>query len=267
MKENVVPNDGLRFEFGKNWLNYLSGLNEGRIESAVNSLKGTIGVSSLNGRTFLDAGSGSGLFSLAARKLGANVFSFDYDSQSAECTRKMKERYFAGDPRWTVEQGSVLDNDFLRKLGTFDIVYSWGVLHHTGNMYLAFKNISELVAKGGTLVISIYNDQGVISKYWKSIKRAYNKNPINRLLLILTHAPYLLAFRYAIRAATGRRQKRERGMTLWHDMLDWLGGYPFETARPEEVFDFFNARDFRLRKLKTFGGRNGCNEYVFVKEK
>lgn len=266
MKESAVSSDALRFKFGDNWLDFLSVLNEDRIEAAVGSLKRIIGATNLSGRTFLDAGSGSGLFSLAARRLGATVFSFDYDAQSTECTRQIKEKYFHGDPGWTIERGSVLDDEFLGKLGTFDVVYSWGVLHHTGNMHLAFKNISELVSKNGILIISIYNDQGFISKYWKFIKRAYNKNPLNRFFLILMHSPDLLLLRFIVRTATGRL-KEERGMTLWHDMTDWLGGYPFEVAKPEDVFAFFNERGFRLSKLKTYGSRHGCNEYVFIKEK
>src|SRR4051794_15023881 len=118
---------GERFQFGDNWSSFLSLLNEERIRCAEESLKDMLGIVSFDGKSFLDAGSGSGLFSLAARRLGAAVRSFDYDPQSVACTAELKRRYFPDDERWTIEPGSVLDRDFLAGLGTFDIVYSWGV--------------------------------------------------------------------------------------------------------------------------------------------
>src|SRR5437763_14715558 len=117
---------GQRFEFGKNWAAFLSVLDEERIAKAEESLKEMLEVETLEGKTFLDIGSGSGLFSLAARRLGARVHSFDYDSSSFACTQELRNRYFPGDPNWRVEQGSALDAEYLRSLGSFDIVYSWG---------------------------------------------------------------------------------------------------------------------------------------------
>jgi len=239
------------------------GLTDDKIDSAVCSLKENLKLDSLQGKRFLDAGSGSGLFSLAARRLGATVHSFDYDPQSVACTRQLKERYFSGDLDWTVEEGSVLDEPYLARLGKFDVVYSWGVLHHTGNMHQAFANVIETVAPHGRLFIAIYNDQGWLSRYWFFVKRSYNKNKANKLVLTMAHAPYIFVGRFLARLLTGRLQV-ERGMSLWTDMIDWLGGYPFEYAKPEEVFQYFRSREFTLERLKTCGGKGGCNEFVFL---
>ena len=54
-----------------------------------------------------------------------------------------------------------------------------------------------------------------------------------------------------------------RGMSRWHDVVDWIGGYPFEVASPEAVVDFCRARGFSLLRLKTCGRKMGCNEFVF----
>lgn len=256
---------GERFEFGANWTRFLSGLNDLRIAEAKASLRRMLGVESLIGKTFCDVGSGSGLFSLAARMLGAKVHSFDYDPQSVACTRELQQRYFPGDKDWIVEEGSVLDTAYLSRLGQFDVVYSWGVLHHTGKMWEALGNVAPLVAgSGGRLCVAIYNDQGWISRYWAAVKRLYVGVPLLRWPMLLAHAPYLFGLRWIVRALSGRLVL-DRGMSLWHDTVDWIGGYPFEVARPEAVFRFFQDRGLRLYDLKTCAGRQGCNEFVFLR--
>ncbi len=176
---------GERFEFGKNWAWFLQTLNDEKIDEAVASLQKMLETQSLAGRTFLDIGSGSGLFSLAARRMGARVHSFDYDPQSVECTAELKRLYFPADRSWTVEPGSALDVDYLKSLGQFDIVYSWGVLHHTGDMWKALDNAASLVAPGGKLFISIYNDQGTASRRWTKVKKLYNQLPRGLRFLVV----------------------------------------------------------------------------------
>jgi len=131
-----------RFEFGANWRSFLNELDEARIAEAERSLQLLIGRDRLDGSRFLDIGSGSGLSSLAARRLGAQVVSFDYDRQSVECTAMLRDQFFPNDPNWRVEHGSILNRDYLSSLGCFDIVYSWGVLHHTGAVREAIENAS-----------------------------------------------------------------------------------------------------------------------------
>lgn len=259
---------GERFAFGRNWHRFLSILSESRIHDAETSLTRMLELKDLRGLSFLDAGSGSGLFSLAARRLGAAVCSFDYDPESVACTRELKRCYFPDDPSWRIEEGSVLDAAFLKSLGSFDIVYSWGVLHHTGDMWQALDHVGRSVAVGGKLFTAIYNDQGAQSVRWLRIKRAYCSGWVGRFLVCAAMIPLfivrgLVADVFRGRNPVVRYKRQSRGMSLFYDWFDWLGGLPFEVAKPEAIFTFFQDRGFGLRSLATVGGGHGNNEFVF----
>ncbi len=258
------------FNFGKNWQAFLSTVDDRRIREAEDALAGMIG-RNLAGRNFLDVGSGSGLMSLAARRLGARVHSFDYNSESVSCSKTLQDRFFPGDPDWRLEQGDVLDAAYLKTLQHYDIVYGWGVLHHTGDMWRAMENITSLVTEGGTLFIAIYNDQGWRSRAWRATKRLYNRSPdivrkvmeIGALLLLWGPRVILDTVRYANPLHSWREYYRHRGMSAWHDVVDWIGGYPFEFSKPEKVFDFYRERGYTLERLSTCAGGHGCNQFVF----
>jgi len=179
---------------------------------------------------------------------------------------------------WTIDEGSALNQVYLSGLGQFDCVYSWGVLHHAGDLWQAMDNVAALPSKGGTLCLGIYNDQGSWSRRWRVIRHTYNKLPrrlrgpyavavmgareLKFILLSCVRGEPLL---YVGRVRSCSRRSG-RGMTYWHDLIDWVGGYPFEVAKPEEVFDFLRARGFCLERLRTCGGGLGCNEFVLTKE-
>ncbi|MBU1599387.1 class I SAM-dependent methyltransferase [bacterium] len=261
-----------RFSFGENWKRFLGLLNEERIKSAEDSLCKMLGTSDLKGKSFLDIGCGSGLFSLSAVRLGARVHSFDYDPEAVACVSELKERYFPKTIDLKIERGSVLDIEYLKSLGEFEIVYSWGVLHHTGDMWRALENVQSLVEKGGKLFISIYNDQGLASKIWRMIKWTYNKLPKPLRFLLLYPAFLLLWGPTMVKDMLlgkpfykWRNYKSNRGMSAWHDVVDWVGGYPFEVAKPEEIICFYQKNGFILVKSKRVGSKLGCNEFLFEK--
>lgn len=263
---------GERFAFGRNWRRFLDVLTPERIDGARRSLLDALGEERLLGRSFLDVGCGSGLFSLAALRAGAaRVHSFDFDPDSVACAIMLRGQ-FPGASRWTLEQGSVLDDSLVSRLGaSWDVVYAWGVLHHTGDLWRALGNTASLVAPGGALVVAIYNHQGARSRFWHAVKRLYNRGPLGRTAVVGTFVPYFVAAGLAVdlrdRANPLRRYldyQDCRGMSRLHDWLDWLGGLPYEPARPEAVFAFCRARGFTLERLRTADA--GCNEFVFVRQ-
>jgi 2-polyprenyl-3-methyl-5-hydroxy-6-metoxy-1,4-benzoquinol methylase len=262
---------GQRFAFGENWRQFLSCLDEKRICQAETSLREMLHVTDLRDRTFLDVGSGSGLFSLAAMRLGASrVHSFDFDPQCVACARTLKQRFFPQTDHWTIECGDILSGDYLATLPQSDVVYCWGMLHQTGQMWQALENTLRLVAPGGLVYLSIYNHQPLLTPCWITVKRVYNRLPRGlRWPLVFGYlavkTPLLLA--RDVLAGHGLRPRasarRRRGMSRFHDAADWIGGYPHQTARPEAIFRFVRDRRFVLVDLTTVGGGSGCNEFVF----
>lgn len=258
------------FPFGENWRDFLRILSDDHIIEAEKSLEAFLGTSDLTGKCFLDIGSGSGLHSLAARRMGALVHSFDYDPQSVACTQELKHRYFLNDKDWTISQGSILDLEFIRGLGEFDICYAWGVLHHTGSLWQALQNAQLPVRRDGLLLVAIYNDQGLISRVWKIIKRFYCSGWLGRTIMSAVFYPVFFLSGLAIDlihlrnpSIRYREHKKHRGMSLVHDWRDWLGGYPFEPAAPRKVISFYEDLGFELIRFQPTGHGFGNNQFLF----
>ncbi|TWU20625.1 bifunctional 3-demethylubiquinone-9 3-methyltransferase/ 2-octaprenyl-6-hydroxy phenol methylase [Novipirellula galeiformis] len=262
-----------RFRFGKNWRSFLENLDDERISQAEKSLREMLGTDSLAGKRLLDIGSGSGLFSLAAHRLGAEVVSLDYDHDSVGCTEELKRRFANDQTSWQIIQGSVLDRPWIESLGAFDIVYSWGVLHHTGEMHRAIEIAADSTKPRGQFFLAIYNDQGGASRRWLRIKQTYHRLPgwVRPGLVIAVASWYEAKFALARLARfqnpsplnDWRAKREDRGMSPWHDWVDWIGGLPFEVAKPEDIIVPLRRKGFVLNALKTVGNGWGCNEYVF----
>lgn len=261
----------LRFAFGRNWKSFLTTLDERRIDEARRRLCESLGRDDLRGIRALDIGSGSGLSSLVMHQMGADVVAFDYDTDSVACTGELRRRYAPDATNWQILRGSALDPAFMTELGQFDLVYSWGVLHHTGAMWPAIELTQLRVAQHGTLLLALYNDQGWRSRLWHTFKHLYCSSTLGRWLVGATFYPLFAVYalwqdlRHLHMPGThARNYVRKRGMSLFHDWRDWLGGYPFEVAKPDQVVRKLAADGFELRGQTLTRGL-GCNEFVFAK--
>ncbi|MFA6433235.1 MAG: methyltransferase domain-containing protein [Elusimicrobiales bacterium] len=260
----------VQFGFGENWKGYISCINEDRIRAAELSLEEMLGKNALRDKTFVDIGCGSGLFSLAALRLGASrVVSFDYDEGCVAAALEVKTRYAPGAGEWSVVPGSILDQAFVASLGKFDHVCSWEVLHHTGELWKAVEMAAGMVKPDGILFIALANDQGLPSAFWKLVKKTYNHLPA--ALRPVYAAAFFLRFWFLTSVrdllkgrmfSTLRAYRGRRGMSAWHDVIDWVGGFPFEVASPASVMDFCAGRGFSLVTQRPVRG-HGCNEFVF----
>lgn len=258
----------ISFSFGKNWNHFVTQhFTPERLSIAKNHIANFLEMPDLSGKSFLDVGCGSGLSSLAVYELGAaRIVSFDVDPYSVKATMALKD--MAGNPpHWTVLKGSVLERPFLDSLEKADIVYSWGVLHHTGNMWKAVENTASLMKEGGLLYIALYTTTQK-SPYWIRVKQAYNAaSPFGKRLMEVryiiryTLLPQLLRFKNPVRYM--RDRKASRGMAYLTDIRDWLGGYPYEDAKPEEVLKF--ARNSLSLELINLATGEANTEYLFRK--
>lgn len=258
------------FAFGENWKSYASKIGEEHIRTAEESLLDFLGGDSLAGKSFLDVGCGSGIFSYAAHRLGAReIVSFDADPDSVECCRFFHAR--AGRPEvWRIAHGSILDEDFISKLKRSSVVYAWGVLHHTGALWRALDRAASLVEPGGRLYIAVYNRKSgpFGSRFWLGVKRVYGASgrPIRRLFELFYMGAFLLGrfLRGQNPLLVIRNYRERRGMRWKTDVKDWLGGYPYEFASFHEVVEHMNRRhpDFRLSNSRRTNGL-GNNWFLF----
>ena len=254
----------MRFQFGRNWRRYLDTLTSERIAIAERSLREVCGSDTLAGSTFIDVGCGSGLFSLAARRMGARVVSFDYDSDSVACTRQLRARYAphdTDDNGWKVMRGDVLDGPFVASLGQADVVYAFGVLHHTGALWTALDAAISLVKAGGILHVALYKDRGFHSRFWLKVKRAFNSSRWAAASVAAVFFPLMLAVK-CLRSIERRENlftsyaKDNRGMHWFYDMIDWLGGYPFEVSAADDVIHFCRLRGLSAVSFESMGVMN-----------
>lgn len=258
------------FEFGANWAEFSAYVDAKRLDDSVANLKRLMGRGSFEGEDWIDVGCGSGLSSVAAAKLGANVLAVDLDPKCVETTNFLAMKFGVVD-RVNAQVWSVFDLGAEGK--KFDVVYSWGVLHHTGDMDRAIMSCLGLVRSGGEFAVALYRKTR-LCWFWKIEKRFYKSAGIRTQRW--TRFVYLLLRRLAFRIK-GQDFKSyrdsyssSRGMKFEHDLHDWLGGYPYESISPSNLRKFVEEADFALvrqfiatERVKVGVLGSGCDEFVF----
>ncbi len=252
-----------RFEFGRNWANYATRITDVQIAEAITSFQAFSSVQTLQSLSFLDIGCGSGIHSLAAYRLEASrIVSFDRDALSTQTCHQLKEAHAANAQKWSILEGDILDSAFLSHLGTFDYVYAWGVLHHTGHLWTAIRNAAQTVSSKGRLHLALYNRHWT-SPIWKFVKRLYcqSPSPIQEGMLGL-YAAWEQSKYWIRHGKKWPARMNDRGMFRPNDLRDWLGGYPYDYCSTQDVLDFLVPKGFRCVHLTPNSG-TGCSEFLF----
>jgi 2-polyprenyl-6-hydroxyphenyl methylase/3-demethylubiquinone-9 3-methyltransferase len=246
------------FTFGENWRSYAQGISEQVIAQAMTSLVHLLGEAAIRGKTVIDVGCGSGLFTLAFVRLGAaQVYALDVDSQCVQLTQQLLDQEPDGQ-RAAVLQLSILDPAIHQHLPRVDVIYAWGALHHTGAMWRALEHTTSLLLPGGLLAVALYNRHWT-SPLWRWVKRLYNSCP-STMQAGLVRGYFYLGQIY--NAMTRRQVALQRGMEVMHDIRDWLGGLPYEYASPDEVQAFAKRQAWHMVRMIPCQGMTGCNEFV-----
>jgi SAM-dependent methyltransferase len=261
---NTVEDENtISFSFGENWQNYLGSVSDQEIDEAKKDIEKWLGLDSVSGKTVIDIGCGSGIHSLAFYLLGAKkICSFDYDKLSVAAAKTLWEK--EGKPsNWRIYQGSILDQESIESLGKFDIVYSWGVLHHTGAMWDALDKSIGLIMEGGVLWVSLYVAGPRYIQDLK-LKKKYNASSEwgKRWMIGKWVGVLMLSRLRHLQNPFTWNQSRGRGMNVYHDIIDWLGGLPYEVASEDAVLRFARENDLVLERIKV-KNEGACSIYVF----
>jgi 2-polyprenyl-6-hydroxyphenyl methylase/3-demethylubiquinone-9 3-methyltransferase len=260
-----------QFNFGRNWVSFARNvLTVERITQAREDFKRLFDNIPLNNKNFLDVGFGQGLPLLIAKERGACVVGNDINPRCREALAETAGKLHCSTEDIRIVIGSILDlttveeiRNVAKNSNGYDIVHSWGVLHHTGNMYAALDNIMRLVLPGGHLVIALYN-RHFTSPLWRIIKRVYCMSPASmQKLLIAFYYPVILLAKMAVTRRSPFEQ--DRGMEFYHNVVDWVGGYPYEYASCSEITGYCSRAGFSCVRLIKAAVPTGCNQFVFVK--
>jgi SAM-dependent methyltransferase len=261
----------VQFDFGQNWLDFArAALTAERVAHAESEFAALLDGVPLGNARFVDIGFGQGLSLLLAARSGARAVGCDINPKCREALETSAAFFpdvqLAAIP---LVVGSILDDAVVAALraaapgaeGSYDVVHSWGCLHHTGDMRTAIRNAASLVRPGGHLVLAIYNRHWS-SPAWNAIKWFCCKSPrwLQRVLVV-AFAPVIWLAKLAV---TGRDPARQqRGMNFYYDMIDWVGGYPYEYASIAELRALVEPLGFECLRWRSAEVPTGCNEFVF----
>ncbi len=251
---------GITFSFGENWSTFNRAAEPHRVDAAAEDLREWLGADGIRDKTVADIGCGSGLHSMAfLRNAARSVTSVDVDPSSVATTKSIQTDSVKD--RWNLREGSVLDPSLPTQLGTFDIVYSWGVLHHTGAMWNAIRNCSMLCRENSLLMLAIYQGGHIFEDHLQ-LKQEYNRAAEPEKDRMIRREAGVDESRPLPELMTDAGLKKQRGMNIVTDAIDWLGGLPYETAIVSEVLAFVIGLGFLpLKVMEEHQG--GCSMFLF----
>ena len=203
----------------------------------------------VKGKKVLDAGSGSGMVSIAFAVMGASVTGVDITSKCIENGRK-RAKAFGVECRFVQSDLTMLD---LHE--DFDIIYSWGVLHHTADAKASFFRLVEHLRPGGEIIIAVYL-RTAFSSFWNFSRVFYQSSPGFAKTAFRRSASVLLNGYDAVRKALMKKERYMlRGTSNEELVNDWFG-VPHRTFHTyTEVYEWFREKGLDYRLVNPATGR------------
>jgi 2-polyprenyl-3-methyl-5-hydroxy-6-metoxy-1,4-benzoquinol methylase len=259
----------MQFDFGKNWIAFSRrALTPEKVELARRDFARLFKGIELKGKSFLDIGFGQGLSLLLAREAGADVFGNDINPKCSEALA-VTASVLKTSAKAPLVIGSILEDQTMASLleqnngHGFDIVHSWGVLHHTGDMKTAIRNAASLVVDNGYLILAIYN-RHITGPIWRFIKWLFCKSPrFIQVTFIGILYPVIVFAKFAVTRKNPFHQMR--GMDFFFNVVDWVGGYPYEYAGKDEIIELLSLYGYTIEGFFAAQVPTGCNEFIFKK--
>lgn len=210
-----------------------------KIEKQIEFLNKLIGRDNIENKIVLDAGCGTGIAAISFKKLGANkVIGIDISKKSLLTAKKLAEE--AG-VKLKFITGDLLN---LPLKGNFDIIHSFGALHHTGDTKGAFANLINLLGENGQFYLALY---------WRT-RLTFLHQFIRKILRLLPESAWEPISKFITKFMVGKK-KTQRGFDGYGEALDWLCVPHRDHYRPEEIKKWFKEYNMQSELLVKQTGR------------
>lgn len=215
----------------------------------------------VKGKSVLDSGCGTGIFSIIFAKNGAGqVTGIDISPGSLGTAEGLKQKFGLSNARF--EQQDMLHLPYPD--ACFDIVWAWGTVHHTTDPLGAIDGLIRVLKPGGSILLAIYKKTKVTWIH-EAIRKTLVRTPRrswNALAKIMAFfgTPIVWTFK--------RREKARQGETLSELILDWYFVPIRHYYKPDEIRTFLEGKGFKIENYLAHSGRfNSSSNFIFKARK
>jgi len=211
----------------------------------------------IEGKRILDAGCGMGVFSVVFGKKGAaRVIGIDLSEEGVRRAQRAASHFNLSNVEF--REGNILRLPYPD--GSFDIVWSWGTLHHTAEPLKALEELIRVLKNGGTLFVTLYRSTKLSFLHEgirKTLRLAHRRMwPLLAKLIALALFPATLFLK--------RRKKARAGENLSDLVLDWYFNPVRHYYRPGEIRQLLEQEGLIIEKFLPASGRfNSTSNFIF----
>ena len=215
----------------------------------------------IEGKSVLDAGCGTGIFSIIfARNGAASVLGIDISEGSLETAKALKTKFDLENASF--QKQDMLDLPFADE--SFDIVWAWGTVHHTTDPFKAMSELIRVLRAEGSILLAVYTRTRVTFLH-EIIRKALVRTPRKTWkalskILALVLSPVVYFFK--------KREKSRKGEKLEELIMDWYFVPIRHYYYPEEIKVFLEEQGFTIEKYLPASGRfNSTSNFIYKARK